>query len=173
MIKKLLLIMCIALPMCVTAQTLKFATVNTEDVFSAMPEKKVAESLLAEVSKKYEDEFKKLQDDFTQKYTEFQNLDINTPKSIRDRRLQELQENQEKIRSFQDMASQDLQKQQQTLMTPIMDKIKDAVRAIGAEVGYTMIFDMALPSVIYAGPTSTDITSLVKSKLGIPNSPSK
>jgi len=71
------------------------------------------------------------------------------------------------------MASQDLQKQQQTLMTPIMDKIKDAVRAIGAEVGYTMIFDMALPSVIYAGPTSTDITSLVKSKLGIPNSPSK
>lgn len=169
MIKKLFLAVCLALPMCISAQTLKFGTVNSEKIFQLMPEKATAEASLTEVSKKYEAEFKKLQDDFTQKYSEFQSLEATTPKTIRDRRMQELQENQEKIRSFQEMASQDMEKQQQELMAPIMNKINEAIRAVGQEGGFTMIYDMAVPSVIYAGPTSEDVTPLVKAKLGIVN----
>lgn len=167
MIKKLLLAVLIALPMCLSAQALKFGNVNSQKLFELMPEKATAEKTLADVSKKYEDEFKKLQDEFNKKYTDFQALDASTPQSIKDRRMQELQENQTKIQNFQQMASQDLQKQQEALLAPISEKLTQAIQAVGKEGGYTYIFDLSIPAVIYSGAPSEDVTPLVKAKLGL------
>ena len=172
MIKKILLIAAIVIPMCLSAQTLKFGTVNTQQIFELMPEKATAEKTLSEVSKKYEDEFKKLQDEFNKKYTEFQSLekDTATPQSIKDRRIQELQEQQSKIQNFQQMASQDLQKQQETLLAPISEKIRQAVEAVGKENGFTMIFDLGnamMSNILYTGAPTQDATALVKTKLGL------
>ncbi len=167
MIKKLLLAAFIAVPMCISAQALKFGNVNSQQIFELMPEKATAEKTLVEVSKKYEDEYKKLQDEFNKKYTDFQALAADTPQSIKDRRMQELQENQTKIQNFQQMASQDLQKQQETLLAPITDKLQKAIQAVGAENGFTYIFDLSIPAVVYSGAPSEDITPLVKAKLGL------
>ena len=81
--------------------------------------------------------------------------------------MQELQENQQKIQNFQQMASQDLQKQQETLLAPISDKLQKAIQAVGAEGSFTYIYDLAIPVVVYHGTGSQDITPLVKAKLGI------
>lgn len=167
MIKKFLLIALIAIPMCISAQTLKFGTVNSQQIFEIMPEKATAEKTLVDVSKKYEDEYKKLQEEFNKKYTDFQALDATTPQSIKDRRMQELQENQTKIQNFQQMASQDLQKQQEALLAPITDKIQKAIQAVGAENSFTFIFDLSIPSVVYSGAPSQDVTPLVKAKLSL------
>ncbi len=167
MIKKLLLAALIAVPMCLSAQALKFGNVNSQKIFEIMPEKATAEKTLVEVSKKYEDEFKKLQEEFNKKYTDFQALAADTPQSIKDRRMQELQENQTKIQNFQQMASQDIQKQQETLLAPISDKLQKAIQAVGAEGNFTYIFDTSIPAVVYSGAPSEDITPLVKAKLGI------
>ncbi|MDD2961449.1 MAG: OmpH family outer membrane protein [Muribaculaceae bacterium] len=167
MIKKLLLAVLIALPMCISAQAVKFGTVNSQQIFEIMPEKANAEKTLVEVSKKYEDEFKKLQDEFNKKYTEFQALDAATPQSIKDRRMQELQENQTKIQNFQQMASSDLQKQQEALLAPISEKLQQAIKAVGQENAFTFVFDLSIPSVVYSGAPAQDITALVKAKLGL------
>lgn len=169
MIKKILLAVLVALPLCVSAQTAKFGTVNTQEIFSVMPEKTTAENTLAEVSKKYEAEFAKLQEEFNKKYTEFQALekDASTPTTIKERRMQELQENQRKIENFQQMAQQDLSKQQETLIAPISEKIRQAIRAVGKENGFTFIFDLSIPSVAYSGDNAQDVTPLVKAKLGL------
>ena len=132
MIKKLILAAFLALPMCIAAQTLKFGTVNTQEIFNLMPDKVTAENTLKGVSEKYEAEFKKLQEEFNKKYTEFQALDENTPQSIKDSRARELQENSQKIQNFQQMAQQDLAKQQETLLAPISEKIQKAIQAVGA-----------------------------------------
>ena len=112
MIKKLLLAVLIAFPMCLAAQTLKFGIVNSQEIFNLMPDKATAESTLQSVAEKYQAELKKLQEEFDKKYQEFQALDETTPQSIKDRRMQELQENNQKIQNFQQMAAQDMQKQQ-------------------------------------------------------------
>ena len=64
-------------------------------------------------------------------------------------------------------AAQDLQKQQETLLAPIQAKLQQAIQAVGAENGFTYIFDLAIPSIIYKGNGSEDVTALVKAKLGI------
>ena len=166
MIKKILIAAIVALPMCLSAQTLKFGTVNTQQVFELMPEKAEAETKLQEISKKYQEEYDVLNNEGQKKFTEFQALGEDTPQSIKERRIQDMQEIQSKIEEFQKMATQDIQKQQEQLLAPIMQKIQQAVQAVGSENGYTFIFELT-PSILYTGATAEDVTPLVKTKLGL------
>ena len=170
MLKKLLLAALLAAPMCLFAQA-KLGYVNTTEIFNLMPEKKTAEATIAEVSKKYENEFKALQDEFQKKYGEYQALAQDTPASIKERREQELQELNNKIQNFQDVAGQDMQRQQQTLVAPIQEKIRTAIQSVGAENGFTFIFDMSIPTVLYTGSDAVNVTPLVKTKLNLKDTP--
>lgn len=165
MIKKLILVMAaaIALPVAMSAQ--KFGIVETEPIFQGLPETTKMTEQLNEASKRYEDEFKKLQEEFDKKYTEFQALGQDTPDSIKERRMAELQELDNKMQQFRNTAQQDLQRQQQTLMAPIQQKIMDAISAVGQEGGFTFIFEDGLS--IYTGKDVINVTADVKAKLGI------
>ena len=167
MIKKLILAAFLALPMCIAAQTLKFGTVNSQEIFSLMPDKAAAETTLKGVSEKYEAEYKKLSEEIEKKYKEFQALDENTPQSIRDSRTREIQDYSQKIQNFQQMAQQDLAKQQETLLAPITEKIQKAIQAVSAEGSFTFIYDLSIPVIVYIGSGAEDVTPLVKAKLGI------
>ncbi len=168
MIKKILLAVLIAAPMCISAQTLKFGTVNTQEIFNVMPEKTTAENTLKDVAAKYQTEAKNLETSLQKLYTDFQALDEKTtPKAIKDRRMQEIQEAQQKYQNFQQTASQDMQRQQETLLAPIQDKLQKAIQAVGAEGSFTFIYDLSIPAVVYSGGAAQDVTPLVKAKLGI------
>ena len=168
MFKKLIIAVLCCLPMGMMAQTtLKFGTVNSAEVIAAMPERAAAEQQLQDLSKKYEDEFVKIQEEFTKKYKEYMALGDTIPETIRARRMQEVQDSQSRIESFREMATQDIQKQQEALFAPVQQKLMDAIKAVGAEGKYTYIFDLAYPIVIYQGAPSEDVTPLVKAKLGL------
>ncbi len=165
MLKKILLAIIIALPCTALAQ--KFGVVDGESIISAMPEMTTIQNQLNDASKKYEEEFAKLTEEMNKKVTEFQALDkdTTTPESIKERRMQEIQELDAKIQQFRQTASQDLQRQQQQLMAPVEQKITDAIKAVGQEGAYVFIFQQQIP--IYVGTTVTDVTPAVKAKLGI------
>ncbi len=167
MIKKLLILVFLALPLGLAAQNLKFGTVNTVDVFNLMPEKATAEKQLEDLSKQYENEFMKMQEEFTTKYKEFVNTQDSMPENIKQRRMQEIQEIQQRIQNFREVATSDLEEQQAKLLAPLQEKIANAVKAVGQENGFTFIFDMSIPSVLYAGGQAIDATPLVKAKLGL------
>ena len=169
MIKKLLLAIAVALPMCAAAQTPKFGIVEVEPIFQSLPETTAAQNQITEASKKYEDEFAKLQEEFNKKYTEFQNLtkDTTTPESIKERRMQEIQDRAAKVDQFRQTASQDLQRQHEQLMAPIEQKLRDAIKAVGQEGGFTFVFPSDPGLILYQGNDVTDVTPLVKTKLGI------
>ncbi len=163
MIKKLLIAIFIALPMSVFAQ--KFAIINTQQLMESMPEIKSVNEQMEAASKKYEDEFSKLQEEFQKKFEEFQSLDENTPQTIKDRRMQEMQELDAKVQQFRQTATQDLQRQQQQLMAPIQESVMKAIQGVGAEGHYTFVFENMVP--LYVGSDVTDITDTVKARLGV------
>ena len=163
MIKKLLLAIMIALPMSVFAQ--KFAVINTQELMESMPELQTVKEQMEASSKKYEDEIAKLQEEFSKKFEEFQALEESTPQTIKERRMQEMQELENKVNQFRQTAAQDLQRQQQQLMAPIQEKVVKAIQSAGAEGGYTFIFENVVP--LYTGTDVTDITATVKTRLGI------
>ena len=119
MFKKILLAVAVALPLSAMAQ--KFGTVDIESVFDAMPETAAMTTQLQETSKKYEDEYAKLQEEVNKLYAEFQSIqnDTNTPESIKERRLQEVQDRYAKVQQFRETAQQDLARLEQQLSAPI------------------------------------------------------
>lgn len=167
MFKKLLLAVLVAAPLCMNAQ--KFGVINTQEIFNVMPEKATAENTLKVAGEKYESEFKNLQAAFQKKAEGYEKeaQDNKTPQAIKDRHMQELQDEYQKIQNFQQTAAQDLQKQQDQLLAPIQTKLQNAIQAVGAEGGYTFIYDLSIPSVIYHGTGAEDLTAKVKAKLGI------
>lgn len=167
MFKKLLLAVLVAAPLCMNAQ--KFGVINTQEIFNVMPEKATAENTLKVAGEKYESEFKNLQAAFQKKAEGYEKeaQDDKTPQAIKDRHMQELQDEYQKIQNFQQTAAQDLQKQQDQLLAPIQTKLQNAIQAVGAEGGYTFIYDLSIPSVIYHGTGAEDLTAKVKAKLGI------
>ncbi len=167
MIKKMLFVVaCIcSMSFMAQAQQPKFGTVNTQEIFMQMPEKATAEKALQEINKKYEDEFLKIQEEFARKYEEFQALGDTVPETIRARRIQEVQDAQARIEQFREMATQDIQRQQEALFAPVQQKLMDAIKTVGNEGGYTYILD--LNTVAFAGGNSEDVTPLVKAKLGL------
>lgn len=166
MLKKLILVLAIALPLSVFAQ--KFGKVNVEDIIANMPESKAADAQLNEISKKYEAEYQKLMEEVNKLYTDYQAIqnDPNTPETIKERRMQEIQERGANVDKFRATAQQDLQRQQEQLMMPIQQKLTDAINAVGQEGNFTAIVP-AGGVFLYEGPDVQDVTPLVKAKLGM------
>ena len=98
----------VAAPMCLFAEV-KIGTVDTQEVFTLMPELKTAQASLEEVNKKYQTEYKALQEEFNKKLQEYQALAKDTPETIKQRREQELNELGQKIQTFEQVANQDIQ----------------------------------------------------------------
>lgn len=161
MFKKLLLVITLMIPTMAFAQ--KFGTVDTEAIFQLMPERASAEEQLANASKTYEAELKKLYENMDKEYAEFQALEENSP--IRNSRMQALNELQERIQRFQQTAQEDLTRQQQALLQPIQEKLTTAIKKVGANNGFTFIFPNGVA--IYSGSDVTDCTDMVKAELGL------
>lgn len=168
MIKKILMALVVAMPLCAWAQSPKFGVVDAQAVLQDMPELKEVEAKIGEASKTYETEYAKINEELQKKYTEYQELekDPTALQQIKERRLSEMQELTQKSEQFAQTAHQDLQRQQAQLMQPIQQKLMDAIKAVGTEQGYTMIFPEGMAA--FTSTQVTDVTPAVRTKLGLP-----
>ena len=163
--KKLIIFLLMMLPLGVFAQESKIAIVNTQEVIQAMPEFATMQKQMADMEAKYKNEMQVMQDEYNKKYSDFVAQQDSLTENIKMRRMQELQDMEQRTQNFIQISQQDFQKLQGELFTPIQDKLKNAIKAVGDEKGYTYILDPQI--VLYQGNTAVDATQFVKAKLGI------
>jgi len=162
-LKTLLLIAVITLGFnSIQAQT-KVAHVDLNAVIESMPETKTMRADLEKLSKTYEDEIKAQKtklDALTKKYT------AEAPNQTDEenaKRAQEVQQEQYKLQSAYQIAEQDINKKGNDMMEPIILKARQAVADVAKEMNFQYV--LGANTVIVAN--GTDITVMVKSKLGI------
>ncbi|OUO51261.1 hypothetical protein B5F77_11045 [Parabacteroides sp. An277] len=165
--KKLIVLLLMLLPFAgaMNAQEAKIAFVNAGEIFTMMPEFKDMQKKMEDLNAKYKTELETMNSEYQKKYSDFVAQQDSLTENIKVRRMQEVQDMQQRIDNFVQVAQQDVAKQQQDLMTPIQQKLQDAIKAVGAEQGYTYIIDPQV--LLYTGPNAIDATSLVKAKLGL------
>ena len=137
--KKLIVLLLMILPLGAIAQEVKIAFVKTQEVFMAMPEVSGMEKQMADLNEKYRVELKQMQDEYQKKYSDFVAQQDSLTENIKMRRMQELQDMEQRTQNFIQISQQDFQKKQGELFTPIQDKLKNAIKAVGDEKGYTYI----------------------------------
>lgn len=166
MLKKIALILLFIAPLSVFAQ--KFGHIKTQEIMEAMPEYTKAKTDIETMQQQYRNELKIAEEEFTKKFTAYQQEQATLPKNIKERREKELQDLQEKAMQMQQDAQQELQQSWLQMLEPIAKKIDDAIKAVGQEGGYVYIFDLSSTNIPFVNETlSTDVTGAIKTKLGI------
>ena len=161
--KKLIVILALAMPMLVSAQKLGY--VNTNELFAQMPEVAKIKLQMDTIQAQYEDQLTMMQEEFQKKAQDYQNQAATMTDAIRQIREQELQEMQQRIQLFYQTAEQDITKKQQELLAPVQERMAKAIKAVGEKEGYTYIFDSAV--MMYIAPTAEDVMPSVKKELNI------
>ena len=166
--KRILMIVAALLPLMLMAQA-RIGIVNSQQLFDLMPEKAAAEAQLKVVSDRYHAEYELLQQEFDKKYADYQTVaaDPSTPETIRERRVQELQESDKKMREFERRAADDIAARRASLTKPITDRVQAAIRTAGEQGAFDLVLDTAVTPVAYTGPATIDLTPVVKAILGL------
>ena len=166
--KRILMIALALMPLMLMAQS-KIAVVNSQELFNLLPEKATAEAQLKALSDKYHAEYELLRGEFDKKYADYQTVaaDASMPETIKERRVQELQESDKKMRDFERKAADDIAARRAALTRPITDKLQAAIRTAGQQGSFDLVLDTAVTPVAYTGPATIDITPMVKSLLGL------
>ena len=153
-------------PMSVFAQ--KFGHIRAQEILEAMPEHAKAQTDIETMQKQYAEDIKRYEEEFTKKFTEFQQEQANLPKNILERRQKDLQDLHERGQQAAQDSQQQLQQSWMQMLQPILKKLDDAIKAVGQEGGYVYIFDLSSMQIPFVSETlSTDVTNAVKAKLGI------
>ena len=155
------------LPLGVFAQEAKVALVNSQEIMMAMPEITAMQETMKQMNDKYAGEMKTMEDEFQKKYTDYIAQQDSMTENIKLRRTQELEDIRQRVENFTQVAQQDMNKKQQELLAPIQDKLRNAIKAVGAAEGVIYIFDLARTPIPYVGAQSIDLTAKVKAQLGI------
>lgn len=168
MLKKILLALAVIFSMTASAQSLKIGLVNVDEVMASMPEVAAAQKQLQETQAKYDTQYKSLGEELQKQVEEYQAMvDKKELKAIMDTKARSIQDNQQKMQQFEQQAMQELQKLQNDLMAPVLQKIQDAVQSVGKEGNFSIIESYEPQLVLYYGSPVENITPLVKAKLGL------
>lgn len=150
----------------VSAQV-KLGHIETQKLIQAMPEMAKARETMEAKQSEIEKELTNMQEQFKAKLEEYSKNGKTMSDVIRAAKEQELQELQQRIQSFQQIAMENLEKTQAELMQPIMEKAMNAIREVGKENGFTYIFDLSQGGILYNAENTEDVLPLVKRKLGL------
>lgn len=161
--KRLVLLLALALPMVVSAQ--KFGYVNTQELFQLMPEVKTAQARIDSLSSQYETMFAGMQEEYKKKLAEYEQKSATMTDAMKQIQEEELYGLQQRIQTAYQTAQQDIQTKQQEFLVPIREKMMKAIKTVGDKNGYTYIFDSQ--AMVYSAPTADNLLDPVKKELGI------
>ena len=162
------LVLFIACATTAAAQAVKFGHFDSNAFMEQMPDVKEVQKTIDVEQSKIEKTITTLNEDFQKMYQEYQQKGAQMTETEQVEKEKELQESYQKIQQYVQVSRQEIAQKQRELMTPIIQRVMRAVQEVGVENNFLYIIEEKAGVAIYvSGTKSTDITPLVKKKLGI------
>jgi outer membrane protein len=162
--KHIILMLALVIGFAASAQ-IRLGHINSQELLEMMPEKaaafKKAESLATELQKKLET----MSAEYEQKVTDYQAKEATMSQTIKQSTVAEITSLQQRIQQFQTTAQEEIAKEEQRLLQPILDKARNAISNVAKTNGFAYIFDISSGATVYEG--GENILPLVKKELGI------
>lgn len=153
----------------VTANAQKFALIDMEYIMENIPAYQQATNQLNQLSQRYQKEVEAKAKEAENLYKAYQKnaASLNTSqKNQQEEAIIAKEKEAMELRQKYFGAEGEMSKQQEALLSPIQDRIYEAVKQISIQRGYDVVLDRAsASSIIFASP-KIDISSDVLSKLG-------
>ena len=150
------------------AQTsLKIVYINSAVLLQSMPEREKADTVLSKYARSFQDQIDMMMKEYQTKGQQYQANEKTMTEAMKEVKMKEIQDLQNRIESTQQSAQEKVQQKKQDVYSPIIEKVNKAIKAVAEEKKYDYIFDMASGGTIVFGKEEYDITPIVKAKLGI------
>ncbi len=151
----------------INAQNDKIGYVDSADVKNVMPERTKVEQDLQVYYGELQAELQAMATEYQNKMKDYE-ANVNTMSNlVRQSKEKEILDLQGRIQEFQGNAELAFEEKRIELLTPIIEKIQNAVNEVGAAKNFTYILDKSVGAVVYIGTDAIDITPDVKAKLGL------
>ncbi len=160
-------VLTVGVGMGVNAQSSKIGHVDSGAIMEIMPERTKIEQDIQAYAAELQAELQAMYAEYQNKLQDYQANQATMSNLIRQSKEKEIVDLETRISEFQASADMAMQNKQLELLNPLIEKVQNAVNAVGKEKGFTYIFDKAAGAVVFIGDNAIDITSDVKAKLGL------
>lgn len=144
----------------------KIGHLNSAEILQALPEYKQMTEAVEKKKGEYTKIMESMYAEYEKKSREIQEGGDKMTQVVLDTKVQEVRDLEKRIGDFEQKAQGDLQNYAQELMKPLNDKYLKGVKEVARENGYSYILDIAAGGVVYFPETGSDVTPLVKTKIG-------
>ncbi len=152
--KKIFGILLVLMGLSFSSQAQKFAYVDTQYILDNIPEYKMAQKQLEDLSKKWQTEIETKIGEVDRMFKAYQTDAVLLPEDIKKQREDEILKKEKELTELKSKRfgkDGDLFKKRQELIKPLQDKIFNAIKETATERGYAMIFDRSGSlSILYA-----------------------
>lgn len=122
----------------VNAQEARFGHIDLQGLIQVMPERASAEAEYNKQAKELEDQMETMQTELENKYKEYMTKRDSLSEIVRVAKETDIQDLQQRIQNFAQVAQQQLQQKQNEMLKPIFEKAQKAVADVGKEKDLSM-----------------------------------
>lgn len=170
--KKLTLVLVMAIAFAFGASAQKFALIDMEYILKNIPAYEMANEQLNQISQRWQKEVEAKATEAQTMYKNYQSDMVfltDEQKTKKEAEIVAKEKEATELRYKYFGPEGELYKKRQSLMQPIQDEIYNAVKKVSEERGYQCIFDRASSAnIIYASPR-IDVSNEVLAKMGYAN----
>lgn len=142
--------------------------ISSKTILRNMPQYKAVQHNMEALKAQYEAEAKKSEEDFKRKFEEFMHGQKEFPKTILEKRQNELQNMLQTNAEFRIKVQSLLAEAEKSLMADVMAEMSEAITLAAEERGVSIVFDVDGGSVPYmVSGLAVDLTSAVILHLGV------
>ncbi len=144
----------------------KLGHIDRQALMLMLPERKDAETKMQAFAKKLDDQLKAMGAEYEAKVSEAQASANSMTETERQMAVREIGELEQRITAAQQKAQEDLARQEEELLKPMVERTNKAIKDVADANGFTYIFDTSTGFVLYYDK-GEDVLPLVKTQLGI------
>lgn len=153
-------------------RTLVMGSIRTNTILQNMPQYKAMQASMQALREQYEAEARKSEEEFQRKFEEFLQGKDEFPKTILEKRQNELQSILEANANFRIKVQELLAEAEKSLMADVRAEMNDAIAVVAQDKGVSIVFDLDNGSVPYIlSGLAVDLTADVIQLLGIEEEP--
>ena len=168
-VKLVVAIALVALCSNISAQTLKLAHINKQELVMSMPEYDSASVKLQKFAQDLESAIEEMNVELNRKTDDWTKNQANWTDLVKQSKLDEIQSIQTRISTFQQQAQESFGQEQQKLMQPVIEKADKAIDAVAKEQGVTYVINGDSQILVFKAVGTLDLLPAVKQHLGIKN----
>ena len=146
---------------------MKIAYVNSAEILESMPESAKVKTNLEAYYNELQAQLQTLLTEYSNKVQDYEANQASLSNLVKQSKEKEIVDMENRIQQFRANAEEEMVKKQEELLKPVLDKVQNAINAVGKEKGYTYIIDNAGGTIVYLGADAIDASKDVKAKLNV------